>query len=161
MEAIGDEAFAGCAALKEIVLPKNVAVLGKRVFSGCAALSDVTLSRALTAIPDGIFAGCDALDSFVVPESVTELGSQIVPSATTAIYYLGNAPAYAADVYAQANAALVSYVVDGTKGWDGRPTSRDIPQTWPTSNARMIRTWSPVKVAVSQDGSRRRPAERG
>ena len=100
-------------------------------------------------IPDGTFAGCDALDSFVVPEAVTELGSQIVPSSTTAIYYLGNAPSYAADVYAQANASLVSYVVDGTKGWDGRPTSRDIPQTWPTSNARTIRTWSPPPPSVT------------
>ena len=143
LEAIGDEAFAGCTALKAIVLPKDVAVLGKRVFSGCAVLSDVTLSRALTAIPDGTFAGCKALDSFVVPEAVAELGSQIVPSATTAIYYLGNAPTYAADVYAQANAALVSYVVEGTKGWDGRPTSRDIPRNWPTTNARAITPWSP------------------
>lgn len=56
-------------------------------------------------------------------------------------------------MYAQANAALVSYVVDGTKGWDGRPTSRDIPQSWPTSNARTIRTWSPVKVDVTFVGN--------
>ena len=153
LEAIGDEAFAGCAALKAIVLPKNVAVLGNRVFSGCATLADVTLSRALMAIPDGTFAGCDALDSFVVPEAVTTLGSQIVPSATTAIYYLGNAPAYAADVYAQANASLVSYVVEGTKGWDGRPASRDIPRNWPTTNARAITTWPPIKIDVTFVGN--------
>lgn len=143
LEAIGDEAFAGCAALKSIVLPKNIGVLGERVFSGCGALVDVTLPRVLTAIPDGTFVGCEALDSLVIPETVTMLGSQIVSSATKAIYYLGNAPAYESDVYALANASLVSYVVEGTKGWNGSPASQDIPKSWPTANARMIKTWMP------------------
>ena len=138
-EELGEEAFAGCSRLSAMVLPESVARIGALVFSGCSSLSTLTLSRELREIPDRVFAGCSSLDSFVVPAAVTSLGPRFVPSRTKEIYYLGNAPSCAADAYADTRSDLTSYVVQGTLGWDGRPTSRDIPQSW---NGRAITTWT-------------------
>ena len=147
---LGEEAFANCTSLRTMVLPESVERIGARVFSSCSALSTLTLSHRLTEIPDRAFAGCSSLDSFMVPASVTSLGSKIVSSGTSAIYYLGDAPSYAEDVYADAKSSLVSYVVQGTLGWDGRPNSRDIPQRW---NERAITAWLANRFDVIFDAA--------
>jgi len=149
-EALGEEAFANCSALAAMVLPESVARIGASVFSGCSSLATLTLSRSLTEIPERAFAGCSSLDSFVVPAAVTSLGARFVPYRTTAIYYLGNAPSCATDVYADSRSGLTSYVVQGTMGWDGRPTSRDIPQSW---NGRNITTWAANRFDVTFDAA--------
>ncbi len=149
-EALGEEAFANCSSLAAMVLPESVACIGASVFSGCSSLATLTLSRSLTEIPERAFAGCSSLDSFVVPAAVTSLGTRFVPYRTTAIYYLGNAPSCVADVYADSCSGLTSYVVQGTIGWDGRPTSRDIPQSW---NGRNITTWTANRFDVTFDAA--------
>ena len=143
---IGERAFADCASLTAMAIPGNVARLGTGAFAGCSQIATMTLPNGLAELPDDVFAGCTSLDSFVVPASVTNIGSRIVSDSVEAIYYLGNAPAYAADAYANAGDALTSYVVRGTKGWDGRPTSRDIPQTW---IGHAITTWEATRFDVT------------
>ena len=148
--SIGGNAFHSCTALKAMVLPGKVKYLGESAFSGCGSLSELTLSRNLAELPECVFADCRSLDSFVVPASVTNLGSRFVSSGTRAIYYLGNAPAYASDAYADANSSLTSYVILGTKGWDGRPNSRDIPLWW---NELKVMTWSANQFDVTFDAN--------
>ena len=148
--AIGDAAFGNCGNLAAIVLPEKVTRVGTAAFQGCGSLSEVTLSRGLAALPDRVFEGCGALDSLVVPESVANLGSRFVSRATTAVYYLGDAPTCAVDAYGDASDELVSYVILGTKGWDGRPASRDIPQSW---NGRGITMWTANRFDVTFDAN--------
>ena len=147
---IGDQAFRNCSSLTAAALPENVTSIGARAFQGCSNLSALTLPRGLGALPDYVFAGCSSLDSFVVPAAVTNLGNYIVSDSTTAIYYLGNAPEYGANVYGNASGSLKSYVILGTKGWDGRPNSRDIPASW---NGRDIITWSANQFDVTFDAN--------
>ena len=147
---IGNEAFRNCSSLTAAALPENVTSIGARAFQGCSNLSALTLPRGLEALPDYVFAGCSSLDSFVVPAAVTNLGNYIVSDSTTAIYYLGNAPTYGANVYGNASGSLKSYVILGTKGWDGRPNSRDIPASW---NGRDILTWSANQFDVTFDAN--------
>lgn len=148
--AVGGETFRNCSSLTAAALPENVTCIGARAFQGCSNLSALTLPRGLEALPDYVFADCWSLDSFVVPAAVTNLGNYIVSGSTTAIYYLGNAPAYGANVYGNASGSLTSYVTLGTKGWDGRPNSRDIPASW---NGRDILTWSANQFDVTFDAN--------
>ena len=155
LEAIGDSAFYGCANLTSAVLPDAVAEIGSYCFYNCYCIGELTLSRSLKAIPDHCFDFCISLRSFVVPASVTSLGSSFCPSGVTAIYYLGNAPTVAVDAYARASSSLTSYVINGTKGWDGRATSRDLPSSWPVDNsyARPIAFWSANEFDVTFDAN--------
>ena len=155
---IGRQAFRNCTALPAISLPAGVQQIGEYAFCSCSSLKDLALSESLTAIPDYAFYGCDNLDSFTVPESVNYLGSRFVGcgnswQGTSAVYYLGNAPTYAEDAYAASRSDLKSYVILGTRGWDGRVSSRDIPQSWPVANScsRGILTWSPIPFDVTFD----------
>ena len=147
---IGESAFRDCLSLTEMAIPGSVTSLGVGAFEGCSNIATLSLPNGLTELPDGVFSGCDAVSSFVVPASVTNLGSRFCSSGTTAIYYLGNAPAYAEDAYADAPDSLTSYVVRGTKGWDGRPTSRDIPQSW---IGHAITTWEATRFDVVFDAN--------
>lgn len=42
---INDAAFKGCNSLEQIILPKNVSVLGRDVFSGCTSLKSVEIQN--------------------------------------------------------------------------------------------------------------------
>ena len=149
VQAIGAEAFRNCSRLAAFVMPDSVTMLGESAFRNCSALKDITLSRNLTALPDYVFNGT-RLDSFTVPETVAYLGNRFCSSSTTAIYYLGNAPAYAEGAYGDASWILTSWVAGGSLGWDGRPTSRDLPTSW---LGRDIKTWVLNRFDVTFDAN--------
>ena len=153
LQSVGESAFRNCDALMAIGLPDAVSSIGTYAFYDCYRLKDVSLSKNLESLPDHVFDACPQLDSIYVPASVTQLGSRIFGGAMSAVYFIGDAPAYDADVYASTGSGLVTYVKYGTKGWDGRPNSRDLPQKWPTDNSygRSIMTWDPVQFDVTFD----------
>lgn len=155
VESIGACVFRDCTALTAVVLPENVSSIGAYAFSGCISLDDVTLSRELRIINDHVFAGCSRLRSFVVPEHVEWLGANICDAGVTAIYFLGNAPDYDVNVYASTCNGMQTYVINGTKGWDGRPQSRDLLASWPVDNAytRPISFWTANEFDVVFDAN--------
>ena len=83
---IGDYAFAGCKALKEIVLPEKIEKIGEAVFYGAEALESVTLPASIQQIGErltvseepneaplvGIFEGCDKVVLTVTVGSYAE-----------------------------------------------------------------------------------------
>ena len=148
---VGERAFFGCEALEAVAMPDSVERIGAEAFKKCSSLRDLTLSRSLAALPDYAFAQCGSLDSFIVPASVVSLGECIVEdSAVSAIYYLGNAPEYDSNAYADAAAGLVTYVVRGTRGWDGTPSSRVLPEDW---IGHEITYWTPNRFDVTFDAN--------
>ena len=153
LQSVGESAFRNCDALTAVGLPDAVRSVGTYAFSDCYRLKDVSLSKNLESLQDRVFDACPQLDSIYVPASVTQLGSRIFGGAMSAVYFIGNAPVYEAGVYASTGNGLVTYVKYGTKGWDGRPNSRDLPQKWPTDNSygRSILTWDPVQFDVTFD----------
>ena len=157
---LGAESFYGCSSLETFAMPASVTTMGASALRNCTSLKVLTLSRGLTQIPDYAMEGCSSLDSFTVPEFVTYLGRNFFPARTTAIYYRGVAPQYDAMAYANASSGLTSYVwrPEDTRtptGWDGSPTSRDLPTSWPTTGAyhQAIEWWSPNQYDVTFDAN--------
>ena len=152
---VGARAFFGCEALASVAMPDSVVRIGAAAFKGCSSLRDLTLSRSLVALPDFAFEECGALDSFIVPASVMALGEGFVyESAVSAIYYLGNAPEYdanaATNAYANVAENFITYVVRGTRGWDGTPSSRVLPEDW---IGHEITYWTPNRFDVTFDAN--------
>ena len=143
-------AFEDCVSLQEIVVPHSVVGMGAGVFYGCTSLREVSLSHNLTAIPSCAFLGCGSLDSLIIPSSVTYLGGEFFDGATRSIYYLCNdAPSCASDAYSCAADGCTSYVVQGSRGWDG-PGSRVLPEQW---NGHPITYWTPNQFDVTFDAN--------
>ena len=69
---LGENVFAGCFKLEEIILPINLVDIGKRAFM-YSPLSKITWSNSLASIGDYAFGFCD-FTTFSLPNSVTSLG---------------------------------------------------------------------------------------
>lgn len=151
LTAIGAQAFMGCSALTTIGIPSGVTALGTEAFRGCLNLSQLALPRNLTMLPDYAFAECLSLSELVVPESVTSLGANVFTgcSLLRSIRFVGNAPSYSSTAYGGTVAALVTYVPNGSMGWDGVPTSRALPEFWPDGTTHEITWWEPNRFMVN------------
>ena len=150
---IGAMAFLGCTSLTAFVVPNSVTEMGTSVFEGCTALWNMTLSRNLTKIPDRTFSGCSSLETMVVPEKANYLGEMFFGGTTgeNALYYLcANAPTYHADAYKGVSGNMTTYVLQDSRGWDGRPGSRVLPQKW---NDYPITYWTPNRFDVTFDAN--------
>lgn len=64
---IGDNAFAGCSRLGEIVLPSTLEHIGSRAFSHCYRLREVHVPRSVRHIGPGAFMHCYTLVRVVLP----------------------------------------------------------------------------------------------
>ncbi len=73
LTTINDDAFAGCAALTTVRLPKTLTAIGSRAFAGCTRLAGTILPDALASIGDSAFAGCTALALTGLPTPVTAI----------------------------------------------------------------------------------------
>ena len=67
--------FAGCKALKEVVMPSGVESIENWAFSDCESLTDIVIPEGVTSIGDFAFAGCVSLASVKIPASVKIIGT--------------------------------------------------------------------------------------
>lgn len=77
VQEIGHEAFSGCIALVDIVLPKGLKTIGTRAFYNCLALESIIIPEGVTTIEDGAFENCKNLKSVVLPSTLTSLGEGV------------------------------------------------------------------------------------
>lgn len=63
IESIGERAFQGCVALREVTIPNSVTYLGSRAFYKCGALEKVTLGTGVTQVLPYTFYKCAALQT--------------------------------------------------------------------------------------------------
>ena len=152
---VGARAFKDCAVLTAFGVPNGVVTLGEDAFSGCTGLTSLSLPEGLETISAGAFRNCRGISSLVIPSTVTFVGANAFNGCTAlkSISYLGSCPAFDADCYSGTPSELVSYVIDGSRGWDGVPTSRVLPQSWPTANGRTITFWEPNTFEATFDGN--------
>ena len=75
LKEIGRSAFAGCTALKEIVLPETIKKLNPHAFAYCFSLEKAILPNGLESIGNNAFSECRGLREAILPESVTLLES--------------------------------------------------------------------------------------
>ena len=71
---IGEAAFFGCTALKEITIPRGVVRLGDSAFQYCTGLTEVTLQCHINRLPLQLFHGCSSLSEVTLPDNLTEIG---------------------------------------------------------------------------------------
>ena len=101
---IGDEAFSGCKALSEVVLPNRLTRIGNKAFYQCKSLQSLHFPESLTSIGDYafcnsgltevdlsectslslsgsyIFSNCESLTSVKLPSNLKELGGRTFDS---------------------------------------------------------------------------------
>jgi len=71
---IGENALSGNAALRKVILPSSVEVIGEAAFEGCQNLSEVTLREGLCDIRANAFSHCICLKQLRLPASVEMIG---------------------------------------------------------------------------------------
>lgn len=77
---LGNQAFAHCHNLTEIVLPDSIETCGEYAFSGCYELETAVLSNEMTIIPKGMFEKCEKLVRVELPSAVTEIQAEAFSS---------------------------------------------------------------------------------
>lgn len=71
---IGDDAFADCGSLENIVIPDSITSIGESAFSNCSSLKSITIPDSVTSIGNRAFEGCSSLTSITIGNSVTSIG---------------------------------------------------------------------------------------
>jgi len=71
--SIGNDAFYGCAQLKDVVIPESVQAISQRAFMYCSSFKKITLPKGLKTIATSVFEGCTYLEQVVIPSSVTAI----------------------------------------------------------------------------------------
>ena len=79
---IGQEAFARCSALREVVIPEGVTLVGMYAFNECAGLTGVSLPKSLRSIHSGAFSDCVSLRSMALPEGLHYLSDDVFSGCT-------------------------------------------------------------------------------
>ncbi len=131
---IGSHTFAECVSLPTLSLPAGIQSFGVWTFSDCSSLSDIVLPSGLTQVGYAMFANCRALTNMTIPASVTTLGDGafLYCSSLASVRFLGDAPPITgATVYGGTAPGLVTWVQQGSKGWNGAWTSTNLPVLWP------------------------------
>ena len=84
LQYIGEQAFARCSALEEVVINcENLNHIGERAFHSCYSLKDIDLPDSLTKIEYAAFAACRSFKNVFIPDSVTEIGKSAFRACTS------------------------------------------------------------------------------
>jgi hypothetical protein len=142
--------FSGCTSLESVVWPNDgsVGAISEEAFMGCVNMTEFNLPTSITNIGARAFAGCTSIEEIELPENVAALGDEVFYgcSSLRAVHFTGNAPACTTAAYYGTDAALATYVVKDSMGWDGVTTSKSLPEFWPIGTTHEI-TWEPLVVA--------------
>ena len=75
-EEIGDGAFLGAVALREVRLHGGIRRIGDGAFDSCFSLETVRFGGGVEVIGEGAFRDCSSLKTLSLPPSVTYLGAE-------------------------------------------------------------------------------------
>jgi len=166
--SIGEEAFAGCTSLTNVIIPNGVTSIGDWAFDDCTSLisvtipnfiinfsggtslTSVTIPNSVTSIGGGAFADCTSLTGVTIPNGVTSIGDWAFDDCPglTAVCFQGNAPSIGSYVFSGATV----YYLPGTTGWGGNfgdaPTALWIQFTFITNNSAITITGNTVAAGA-------------
>lgn len=81
--SIGDYAFYGMKALKQIEIPEGVKVIGAYAFKNCPLLEQAELPSTLIRLGDSAFYGCGSLSRIEIPEGMYTIWSYTFKNCTS------------------------------------------------------------------------------
>ncbi len=67
---------AGCTSLKTVTIPSNVTSIGRNAFDGCSSLKTVFLPSGIRLIAADTFRNCTSLTGITIPANVTTIGAE-------------------------------------------------------------------------------------
>ena len=71
---IGDSAFAYCKSLASIVLPESLFKIGDNAFMSCEGLASIIIPEQVHSIGDSAFKGCKSLKNLIIPKDLDDIG---------------------------------------------------------------------------------------
>lgn len=74
---IGENAFADCQKLTDVIIPDTVTYIGMSAFARCQSLASITIPDSVKSIDSHAFAICKSLANIVLPDSLTSIGSYV------------------------------------------------------------------------------------
>ena len=94
--------FTNCLALKEVILPEGLRMIGNATFLNCPALSQITIPSTVTHIGDFALGKCSALRSITIKNSVPpmlgrDVFAELDPTLCTLMVPVGSKAAYEAE----------------------------------------------------------------
>lgn len=72
---IGSWAFQSCNGLTKIKVPSTVVEVGLGIFSYCKNLTEVVIRSNIKEIESDMFSGCISLSTIVIPNGITKIGN--------------------------------------------------------------------------------------
>ena len=128
---VGVQAFYGCSALKDIVLPEGVEYIRNGAFSG-AAIESIHLPNTLKVIEENAFV-CEKLKTITIPASVEKIKAHAFQNnkALTDVYVLGTKTKAENQAFYQQASASFNY----TNPSDTKPLKRKFYKKTDGSNS--------------------------
>ena len=85
LTTIESRAFYSCAKLKSISIPSSVTQIGQQAFAQCILLKELTFPTGVTSgnMGNECFKGCRSLETLIVPENVSDLGQATFAECTS------------------------------------------------------------------------------
>ena len=83
--AIAPKAFEGCAALRRVVLPESLRMIGEMAFSGCARLPGIVIPGSVVKVGTLAFAKCASLTHVRIEPGVQALGPSCFSKCTSLV----------------------------------------------------------------------------
>ena len=83
--AIAPKAFEGCAALRRVVLPESLRMIGEMAFSGCTRLPGIVIPGSVAKVGTLAFAKCVSLTHVRIEPGVKTLGPSCFSKCTSLV----------------------------------------------------------------------------
>ena len=142
VKVIPSDLFYNRTSLKSVAIPPSVTSIGDNAFYGCVGLTGVTIPSKVTSIGAYAFYYCTGLVRVKIPQGVTSIGNYAFSDCSSLgeVFIGGNAPSVGTSIYMGTPLNLMTYISEGSTGWDGTPGSATLPSTWCGRNI----SYSPV-----------------
>ena len=116
---IGDNAFAGFAAIENVEIPESVKAIGYGAFTNMDKIEGIVITDGVTSIGDRAFYSCDKLSYVEIAGSVTSVGSSAFNACDSLkeVIFCGDAPKIGTDCFSNTPDLSIYYTETAT-GWN-------------------------------------------
>ena len=156
LKKIGNDAFYGCKALVEFVLPNSVEELEGSAFRSCSNLQTVSLGSNLKIVDQNTFYNCSNLSTVIWPESITMVGEGVLKYCTKLHKLAGSDTQDVVVAYLKAIPPLIKWCITGKLEEAKRAVEGDLPTSTSTSTSETAGWWRCRCFSVTSSPSRRR-----